>query len=52
MKKRYPQGGYHNCQVVVLLMGTILYLTGLESTEKKVKKAYQTDVGAVKRMRS
>ena len=24
MKKRYPQGGYHNCQVVVLLMGTIL----------------------------
>ena len=25
MKKRYPQGGYHNCQVVVLLMGTILH---------------------------
>ena len=31
MKKRYPQGGYHNCQVVVLLMGTILESDGLIS---------------------
>ena len=39
MKKRYPQGGYHNCQVVVLLMGTILkYETTYFDIEKEIKE--------------
>lgn len=38
------------CKVFDVTYST--YLTGSESTEKKVKTDYQTDVDAVKRMRS